>query len=119
MEAFADAIEDVHASILGNAGYNVVDVMAMARLMHEDGISDAGLDVISGEFKRFVSYGILDPLPAVRQALISAVQFAKTIFKTDNIFFIPRTKKELMEKMKTEKKRKGKSPGDWVEEKQY
>ncbi|GBC68531.1 60 kDa chaperonin 1 [archaeon HR01] len=119
LEAFADALEHVHAAIVENAGYDVVNVMAEVRRMHEEGASDAGFDVIWGGFRRFVSAGIIDPLPTVRQALTSAVHFAKTILKTDNIFFIPRTRRELMEKRKAERKRKGKRPGDWVEEKQY
>ncbi len=119
VEKFADAIEEVHRSIVANAGYDQLDIVAEVRRMHARGVSDFGYDVWVGEYRRFTQAGILDPLHVVRQALISAVAFASLILKTDSVFYIPRTRRELMEKRKAERKRKGKRPGDWVEEKQY
>jgi chaperonin GroEL (HSP60 family) len=119
MERFADALEDVHRAIVANAGYDQLDVVAEVRRMHYRGMRDYGYDVYAGEYKQFIKAGILDPLYVVRQALISAVAYAELILKIDSIFYIPRTRRELMEKRKAERRRKGKRPGDWVEEKQY
>ncbi|MEM1944767.1 MAG: TCP-1/cpn60 chaperonin family protein [Nitrososphaerota archaeon] len=119
IEKFAEALEDVHKSIVENAGYDAIDVYANVGRMHAAGIKDGGFDVMTGQYTRFISSGILDPLPVVRQSLISAFEFASLVLRTDGIYYIPRTRKELMEKRKAERKRKGKRPGDWVEEKQY
>ncbi|MEM1943506.1 MAG: TCP-1/cpn60 chaperonin family protein [Candidatus Caldarchaeum sp.] len=119
VEKFADALEDVHKSIVENAGYDALEVAAEVRRMHAAGVHDYGFDVMTGQYARFISEGILDPLPVVRQALVAAFEFAVLVLRTDGIYYIPRTRRELMEKRKAERKRKGKRPGDWVEEKQY
>lgn len=119
IEKFAEALEDVHLAVVENAGYDALEIVARVRRLHLEGFPDYGFDVMSGQYRRFFSAGIMDPIAVVKQALVSAVEFATMVMKTDGIYFIPRTRKELMEKRRVERKRKGKGPGDWVEEKQY
>lgn len=119
LDAFADALEDIHKCIVSNAGYQPIDVIAEVKHMHHEGKLNYGFDVVSGEFKDFILSGIVDPIYVVKQALISAVTLAKSVIKTDCVYYIPRTRRELIEKRKKERVLKGKGPGDWVEEKEY
>ncbi|MCS7137685.1 MAG: TCP-1/cpn60 chaperonin family protein [Candidatus Caldarchaeum sp.] len=119
MQKFADALESVHSSIVENSGHDTINVIAELRRMHARGIHDAGFDVMTGEYVRFIPAGIVDPFLVVKQALVSAVEFATLVLKVDGIYYIPRTRRELIEKKKAEAKRSGKDSGSWVEEKQY
>jgi chaperonin GroEL (HSP60 family) len=119
MMRFAHALEEIHGAIVENGGYEPLEVVAEVRRVHLKGVADFGFDVCEGEYKRFIEARIIDPLPMVKQALISAVAFAELVLKIDGVFYIPRTMRELMMKRKAEMRRKGKRPEDWIEEKQH
>lgn len=119
IESFARAMEEVPRTIIQNAGLDPIEALAEVKRLHLEGQRNAGVDAARREIVDVVERGILDPLSVARQSIISATGLATMIIKTDGIVYVPRTEWEVMERRKRERRKKGKRPGDWIEEKEY
>ena len=92
-------------------------ILTRLRAAHSKGPTRLGMDVRTGEVCDVVERGVLDPLDVVRQSLITATEFSKTIVRLDQVIFTPTTQEEQVRKRQRERAERGKRPEDWVEEK--
>ena len=117
IESFANALEEVPSTIARNAGLDSLRILTRLRAAHSKGPTRLGMDVRTGEVCDVVERGVLDPLDVVRQSLITATEFSKTIVRLDQVIFTPTTQEEQVRKRQRERAERGKRPEDWVEEK--
>jgi thermosome len=85
VEAFADSLEVIPRVLAGNAGIDSIDTLVDMRAAHEDGDTQAGLNVFTGNVENTYDAGIVEPAHAKRQALSSATEAASLVLKIDDI----------------------------------
>ena len=85
IEAFAEALEGIPATIAENAGHNPLDTVLSLRNEHMQGNSDAGPDITNGGACSMVENGVFEPLDLVRQAVQSASEVTISILRIDDI----------------------------------
>ncbi len=85
IEAFADSLEVVPRALADNAGIDSIDTLVDLRAAHEDGDTQAGLNVLSGQVENTFDAGVVEPAFAKRQALSSATEAASLVLKIDDI----------------------------------
>jgi chaperonin GroEL (HSP60 family) len=85
IEAFAEALEGIPATIAENAGHNPLDTVLSLRNEHMQGNSDAGPDITNGGACSMVKNGVFEPLDLVRQAVQSASEVTISILRIDDI----------------------------------
>jgi len=85
IEAFADSLEVVPRALADNAGIDSIDTLVDLRAAHEDGDTQAGLNVLSGQVENTLDAGVVEPAFAKRQALSSATEAASLVLKIDDI----------------------------------
>ena len=85
IEAFAEALEGIPATIAENAGHNPLDTVLSLRNEHMQGNSDAGPDITNGGACSMVQNGVFEPLDLVRQAVQSASEVTISILRIDDI----------------------------------
>ena len=85
IEAFADALELVPRTLAENAGLDAIDALVDLRSAHDDGKTNAGLDVFSGEVVDSYEAGVVEPTMAKQQAIASAAEAANLVLKIDDV----------------------------------
>lgn len=84
VEAFADAIEDVVATLVRNAGADPIDTIADLRMAHAAGDLDAGFVLPDGSVQGAIDAGVFDPVSYKRNSLVSAFEVADLILRVDD-----------------------------------
>jgi len=85
IDAFADSLESIPATIAENAGHDALDTVLMLRNEHQQGNSDAGPDIENGGACSMSKANVWEPLALVRQAIQSASEVTISILRIDDI----------------------------------
>ena len=85
IEAFADALEIIPATIAENAGHDPLDTILAMRHSILQGDITVGPDVTEGGVKDLLAEGVVEPLDLVRQAVLSAAEVTNAILRIDDI----------------------------------
>ena len=85
IEAFADALESIPATIAENAGFDPLDTVLELRSKHSMGFMDFGPDIENGGVCSMVGLSVYEPLALVKQAIQSASEVSISILRIDDI----------------------------------
>ena len=85
IDAFADALESIPATIAENAGHDPLDTVLTLRNEHQNGKEDAGPDIETGGSCSMSDANVWEPLELVRQAVQSASEVTISILRIDDI----------------------------------
>ena len=86
VEAFAQALEVIPASLAENSGLDPLDTLIKLRQLHSTAAGHSyGVDVENGGGVNMVKQGVVEPLNVVSQALDSATTIAAQLLRIDNI----------------------------------
>lgn len=85
IEAFADALEVIPATISENAGHDPLDTILAMRHEILRGNVNFGPNVEDGGVKDLASMGVFEPTELVRQAVLSASEVTNSILRIDDI----------------------------------
>tara|TARA_Y100001963_G_scaffold158262_1_gene257261 strand:+ start:195 stop:1691 length:1497 start_codon:yes stop_codon:yes gene_type:complete len=85
IDAFAEALESIPATIAENAGHDPLDTILTLRNEHKQGNIDAGPDIENGGACSMVDANVWEPLDLVKQAIQSASEVTISILRIDDI----------------------------------
>ena len=85
IEAFADALESISATIAENAGHDPLDTVLAMRHAVLNGSTSMGPDVNDGGITDMAEHGVVEPTELVRQAVLSATEVTNAILRIDDI----------------------------------
>tara|TARA_R100000808_G_scaffold5335_2_gene16343 strand:+ start:5956 stop:7443 length:1488 start_codon:yes stop_codon:yes gene_type:complete len=85
IEAFADALESISATIAENAGHDPLDTVLAMRHAVLNGNTSMGPDVNEGGITDMAEHGVVEPTELVRQAVLSATEVTNAILRIDDI----------------------------------
>ena len=85
IEAFADALEIIPATIAENAGFDPLDTILAIRHEIQNGSLQYGPDVAEGGVKDMGAEGIIEPTELIRQAVLSSTEVTTSILRIDDI----------------------------------
>jgi len=85
IEAFADALESIPATIAENAGQDPLDTILEMRHQLMEGKTSVGPDVENGGVCDVLALGVIEPVELVRQAVLSAAEVTNAILRIDDI----------------------------------
>lgn len=85
IEAFAEALEVIPATIAENAGHDPLDTVLALRNEHKLGHTTFGPDIETGGVCDMVEAGVWEPLQLVKQAIQSASEVGISILRIDDI----------------------------------
>tara|TARA_R100000900_G_scaffold146058_1_gene133994 strand:- start:2528 stop:4024 length:1497 start_codon:yes stop_codon:yes gene_type:complete len=85
IDAFADALESIPATIAENAGHDPLDTILTLRNEHKTGQIDAGPDIENGGACSMKRADVWEPLDLVKQAIQSASEVTISILRIDDI----------------------------------
>jgi len=85
IEAFADALEVIPATIAENAGHDPLDTILAMRHDILQGNLSAGPDVTEGGVRDLLADSVIEPVELVRQAVLSAGEVTNAILRIDDI----------------------------------
>ena len=85
INAFADALEVIPATIAENAGHDPLDCLLSLRHAVSEGRIECGPDVENGGITSMQDLGVVEPLDLVKQAILSATEVTSAILKIDDI----------------------------------
>ena len=85
IDAFADALESIPATIAENAGHDPLDTILTLRNEHIAGNKSAGPDIENGGVCNMLDLDVYEPLSLVRQAIQSASEVTISILRIDDI----------------------------------
>lgn len=88
VEAFANALEVIPATLAENSGLDPVDSMIELRRAHSESSDDAiyyGVNVYEGGVINMREHGVIEPLKVVSQAIQSATETAAMLVRIDDI----------------------------------
>ena len=85
IDAFADALESIPASIAENAGHDPLDTILTLRNEHIAGATSAGPDIENGGACSMEDADVWEPLDLVKQAIQSASEVTISILRIDDI----------------------------------
>jgi len=94
IEAFANALRQIPATIANNAGYDSTELVSQLRAAHFRGESTAGLDMNNGTIADVRKLGITEAYKVKFQILVSAVEAAEMILRIDQVIKAPPRKRE-------------------------
>tara|TARA_R110000824_G_scaffold21993_1_gene81193 strand:+ start:358 stop:1851 length:1494 start_codon:yes stop_codon:yes gene_type:complete len=85
IDAFADALESIPATIAENAGHDPLDTILTLRNEHKQGNTDAGPDIENGGACSMADANVWEPFALVKQAIQSASEVTISILRIDDI----------------------------------
>ena len=85
IDAFADALETIPATIAENAGHDPLDTVLALRNEHLSGNTDYGPDIEDGGTASMKEADVWEPLNLVKQAIQSASEVTISILRIDDI----------------------------------
>lgn len=85
IEAFADALEVIPATIAENAGHDPLDVVLAMRHEIQNGNLNYGPNVTDGGITNMKESGIFEPTKLIKQAVLSATEVTTALLRIDDI----------------------------------
>ena len=85
VNAFADAIEVIPATLAENAGLDPIDLLTELKSRHDKGEKWAGLDVYQNKVVDAWKADVIEPLKIKTQAIKSASEVAEMILRIDDV----------------------------------
>ncbi len=85
VQAFAESLESIAATLAENAGLQPIDVISDLRSKHDAGETWAGIEVREGKVRDMSKVGIFEPLTVKKQIIKSAHEAASMILKIDDV----------------------------------
>ena len=88
VEAFADALEIIPATLAENSGLDPLDTLIALRQAHTQGEENThlfGVNVYEGGAINMLTDGVIEPMKVVSQAIQSATETAAMVLRIDNI----------------------------------
>jgi chaperonin GroEL (HSP60 family) len=85
VNAFANAIEELPATLAENAGLDPIDIIVSLRAAHTEGKRTHGIDISKGKVADMKTAGILEPVIVNRQIVMSAAEAAQMLLKIDDV----------------------------------
>ena len=86
IEAFADALEVIPATIAENGGLDPLDTVLALRHLCSENNTDFGPNLDAGEgVASMVELGVVEPISLIRQAILSATEVTTAILKIDDM----------------------------------
>jgi chaperonin GroEL (HSP60 family) len=85
IEAFADSLEIIPATIAENGGQDPLDCILNLRHKLQNGDIDFGPDLEDGGIVSMWKIGVVEPTSLVRQAILSATEVTTAILKIDDM----------------------------------
>jgi chaperonin GroEL (HSP60 family) len=92
IEAFANSMEIIPATLAENAGLDTIDILVGLRSAHEkaDGLW-AGVNAFKGEVNDMMKEGVVEPLSVKEQAIKSSVEAATMVLRIDDVIAAAKT----------------------------
>jgi thermosome len=90
--AFADAMEIIPKTLAENSGLDPIDTLVDLRASHEVGNKTFGLNVYTGKPMDMKEAGVIEPLRAKTQAVLSATEAASMILRIDDVIAASKAK---------------------------
>jgi thermosome len=84
INAFADALEKIPATLAENAGLEPIDIIVNLRKRHEEGRLWSGINISSRKVDDMEEAELYEPLKVIRQAIASATEAATMILRIDD-----------------------------------
>ncbi len=85
VNAFADAVESIPATLAENAGLDPIDIIVDLRSAHAEGKATYGVDIGKGKVGDMKSARVLEPSLVSKQIVMSAAEAAQMILKIDDV----------------------------------
>ena len=85
IQAFADALEIIPATLAENSGMDPIDVLVELRSRHKKGEHTMGVNALEGKVDDMKALGILEPAAVKLQAVASGAEIANMILKVDDV----------------------------------
>jgi thermosome len=85
VQAYAEALEIIPATLSENAGLDPIDILTELRARHEKGETWAGVGVHEGKVMDTKKLEIFEPLAVKKQIIKSATEAASMILKIDDV----------------------------------
>ncbi len=85
VNAFADALEALPATLAENAGIDPIDILVKLRSSHADGEITAGIDIVKGKVRDMKKTRVVEPAVVKRQVIASAAECSQMILKIDDV----------------------------------
>jgi len=85
IEAYADALEIIPATIAENAGHDPLDTVLSMRHAVQQGDLEYGPDVTNGGIHSMAEENVIEPMQLIKQAMLSATEVTTSILRIDDI----------------------------------
>ncbi len=85
VNAFADAVESLPATLAENAGLDPIDIIVDLRSAHAEGKTTYGVDIGKGKVGDMKSARVIEPSLVSKQIVMSAAEAAQMILKIDDV----------------------------------
>lgn len=85
IEAFADSLEIIPATIAENGGQDPLDCILALRHKIKGGYTDFGPDLENEGITNMWDLGVVEPMSLIRQAVLSATEVTTSILKIDDM----------------------------------
>jgi archaeal chaperonin len=85
VQEFASALEFIPTTLAENAGLDPLDILTELRVSHEAGNKNHGINLFSERIEDSLIKGIIEPLKAKKQAIISASELAILVLRIDDV----------------------------------
>jgi len=82
---FAEALEYIPLTLAENAGLDPIDVLTELKARHDNGESNAGINIINNKIENSLTAGIIEPLKIKTQAISSSTEVATMILRIDDV----------------------------------
>ncbi|MHA1770043.1 MAG: thermosome subunit beta [Candidatus Thorarchaeota archaeon] len=85
VNAFADALEALPATLAENAGLDPIDIIVSLRSAHSEGNASYGIDITKGKVSDMKKARVVEPTVVKRQVIASAAEASQMILKIDDV----------------------------------
>jgi len=85
VEAFADAVETIPATLARNAGESPIDTLLELRRRHDEGETTVGVDATTGGIGDVAEQGVLEPARLEDRIIANATQAATCLLRVDEV----------------------------------
>lgn len=85
IEEFANSLEAIPETLAENAGLDSIDIVSQLKKVHESGVQNAGLNLLTEKIEDTFAAGVIEPLKVKTQAISSATELANMILRIDDV----------------------------------
>lgn len=97
VRAFAEAMEIIPKTLAENGGLDPIDTLTDLKAKHDNGRTEAGLDVFTGRTANMWSLGVIEPLKVKTCAIQSASEAAIMLLRIDDVIAAGKSKAPPMQ----------------------